>query len=43
MIVAIGDLILAHGRKWHDTELKNIDVNCYGICSDFVQLIKDKL
>ena len=27
----------------HDPELKNIDINCYGICSDFVEAIRNKL
>ena len=29
--------------EWHDPELKNIDINCYGICSDFVEAIRNKI
>jgi hypothetical protein len=29
--------------EWQDTELKNLDLNCYGICSDYVLKIKENL
>jgi hypothetical protein len=29
--------------EWQDPELKNLDLNCYGICSDYVLKIKENL
>lgn len=29
--------------EWYDPEFKNLNTNCYGICSDYVQIIKEKL
>jgi hypothetical protein len=29
--------------EWQDPELKNLDLNCYGICSDYVLTIKENL
>jgi hypothetical protein len=29
--------------EWQDAELNNIDTNCYGVCSDFVALIRNTL
>jgi hypothetical protein len=26
--------------EWHDSELKNVDFNCYAICSDYVDQLK---
>jgi hypothetical protein len=27
--------------EWHDPEFKNLDLNCYGICSDYILKIKE--
>ena len=29
--------------EWADPELNNIDQTCYGVCSDYVELIKSKI
>lgn len=29
--------------EWNDPELKNLNLNCYGICSDYVEKIKGML
>jgi len=29
--------------EWYDPEFKNLNIHCYGICSDYVQIIKEKL
>jgi hypothetical protein len=29
--------------EWQDPELKNLDLNCYGICSDYILKIKENL
>ena len=29
--------------EWQDPELNNIDTTCYGVCSDYVELIRSKI
>ena len=29
--------------EWSDPELNNVDSTCYGVCSDYVELIRSKI
>ena len=29
--------------EWNDPEFKNLPINCYAICSDYVTIIKEKI